>query len=77
MSSLLAIKSLTAEEVMSFMSELFKPDVNTTHAAFPYDLSLFTEPIQAIFSLMSQNQPQPSQQNYQFSKEVHPFLLPR
>ena len=54
MSSLSAIKALTTEEVVSFMLKLFKPYDNTTHATFPYDLSLFIEPIQAIFSLMSQ-----------------------
>ena len=52
-SSLSAIKSLTTEQVMSFMLKLFKPEVNQTHDTFPYDLSLFSEPIQAIFSLMS------------------------
>ena len=53
-SSLSAIKSLTVEEVTFFMSKLLKPEVNRIHATFPYDLSLFSEPIQAIFSLMSQ-----------------------
>lgn len=33
---------------------MVKPDVSPTHVTFPYDISLFTEPIQAIFSLMSQ-----------------------
>ena len=54
MSSLSVIKSLNEEQVASSMSKLFKPNVSLTHAIFPYDLSLFTEPIQAIFSLMSQ-----------------------
>ena len=36
------------------MSKMLKPDVSPTHAAFPYDVSLFTKPIQAVFSLMSQ-----------------------
>jgi hypothetical protein len=49
-----AIKSLTPEELTSFMVKLLKTDVNQTQATFPYDISFFTKPIQAIFSLLSQ-----------------------
>ena len=54
MLSLSVIKSLTKEQIASFMSKLFKPYVIPTHASFPYNISLVIEPIQAIFSLMSQ-----------------------
>lgn len=54
LSSLVAIKALTPKELTSFMAKLLKSDVNHTEATFPYDLSSFTEPIQAIFSLLSQ-----------------------
>ena len=33
---------------------MFKLDVSPTHATFPHNISLFIEPIQAVFSLMSQ-----------------------
>ena len=36
------------------MSKIFKPDIIPAHFVFPYDLSLFIEPIQAVFSLLSQ-----------------------
>ena len=36
------------------MAKLLKPEVNQPHATFPYDISSFSEPIQAIFSLLSQ-----------------------
>ena len=37
-SSLSAIKSLTFEEVMTFMAKLLEPEVNQPHFTFPYDL---------------------------------------
>ena len=52
--SLAAIKSLTPEEITSFMEKMLNPNVNQTQATFPYDISSFTEPIQAIFSLLTQ-----------------------
>ena len=36
------------------MAKLLNPEVNKTQATFPYEISSFTEPIQAIFSLLSQ-----------------------
>ena len=36
------------------MAKLLKPSVNETQDIFPYDLSSFLEPIQAILSLLSQ-----------------------
>ena len=39
---------------MFFMVKLLKPEVNQAHATIPYDISLFYEPIQSIFPLMSQ-----------------------
>ena len=53
LSSLSTIKSLTIEELTSFMAKLLKLEVNQDHATFPYDISFFSEPVQAIFSLMS------------------------
>lgn len=36
------------------MDKLLKPDVNQTQDTFPYDLSSFLKPIQAILSLLSE-----------------------
>jgi len=36
------------------MDKLLKPKVNQAHATCPYDISSFSEHIQAIFSLLSQ-----------------------
>ena len=54
LSSLAAMKALTPEELTYFMTKLLKPEVKKSHATFPYDISSFYEPIQAIFSLLSQ-----------------------
>ena len=36
------------------MSKMFKPDVSPSNHAFPYDSSLFYEPLQVVFSIRSQ-----------------------
>ena len=54
LSSLSAIKALATKEFTPFMAKLLKPEVNQAHTTFPHDLSSFSEPIQVIFSLMSQ-----------------------
>ena len=36
------------------MSKMFKSDVSPSNHAFPYDSSLFSEPLQAVFSILSQ-----------------------
>jgi hypothetical protein len=54
LTSLEAIKNLNLEELTSFMSKILKPGVIETQDMFPYDLSSFLDPIQAIFSLLSQ-----------------------
>ena len=36
------------------MSKMFKPDVSPSNHAFPYDNSLFSKPLQAAFSILSQ-----------------------
>ena len=36
------------------MSKMFRPDVSPSNFTFPYDLTLFIEPIQVVFSLLSQ-----------------------
>ena len=38
----------------TFMSKMFKPDISPSNHAFPYDSSLFSEPLQAVFSILSQ-----------------------
>ena len=49
------IKALDAEQILSFMSKMFKLEINPANYAFPYVISLFIELIQALFSLLSQN----------------------
>ena len=53
LSSLAAMTTLTLEELTSFMEKLLKTEVNQAHATFPYDISSLSEPIKAIFSLLS------------------------
>jgi hypothetical protein len=36
------------------MSKMFKPDISPSNYSFPYDISLFSETLQAVFSLLSQ-----------------------
>ena len=36
------------------MTKMFKPDVSPANHAFPYDSSLFSEPLQVAFSILSQ-----------------------
>lgn len=36
------------------MSKMFRPDISPSKYAFPYDISLFIETIQVVFSLLSQ-----------------------
>ena len=52
--SLVVIKALDPKQTSTFMSNMFKPDVSPSNFTFPYDITLFTEPIQVIFSLLSQ-----------------------
>ena len=53
-SSLAIIKALSPDQLYTFMSKMFKPDVSPSSHAFPYDRSLFFEPLQATFSILSQ-----------------------
>ena len=53
-SSLAIIKALNPDQLYTFMSKMFKPDVSPSNHAFPYDRSLFSEPLQAAFSILSQ-----------------------
>ena len=53
-SSLDIIKALSPDQLYTFMSKMFKPDVSPTNHSFPYDSSLFSEPLQATFSILSQ-----------------------
>ena len=53
-SSLAIIKALSPNQLYTFMSKMFKPDVSASNHAFPYDSSLFSEPLQPAFSILSQ-----------------------
>ena len=53
-SSLAIIKALNPDKLYTFMSKMFKPDVIPSNHAFPYDSSLFSKPLQAVFSIPSQ-----------------------
>ena len=48
------IKALSLDQVYTFMSKMFKPDIIPSNHAFPYDCSLFSKPLQAVFSILSQ-----------------------
>jgi len=48
------IKALNPDQLYTFMSKMFKPGVRPSNHAFPYDSSLFFEPLQAVFSILSQ-----------------------
>ena len=52
--SLAIIKALSLDQLYTFMSNMFKPKISPSNHSFPYDISLFTETLQAIFSLLSQ-----------------------
>ena len=36
------------------MSKMFRPDISPSKFSFPYDISLFSETLQVVFSLLSQ-----------------------
>lgn len=48
------IKALSPDQLYTFMSKMFKPDISPSNYAFPCDNSLFFEALQAIFSVLSQ-----------------------
>ena len=52
--SLAIVKALSPYQLYTFMSKMFKPDISPSNHAFPYDSSLFFEPLQAVFSILSQ-----------------------
>ena len=53
-SSLAIIKALSPDQLYTFMSKMFRPDVSPSNQAFPYDSSFFSEPLQETFSILSQ-----------------------
>ena len=53
-SSLAIIKALNLDQLYTFMSKMFKLDVSPSNHAFSYDSSLFFEPLQVVFSILSQ-----------------------
>ena len=53
-SSLAIIKALSPDQLYTFMSKMFKPNVSPANHAFPYDSSIFSKPLQAVFSILSQ-----------------------
>ena len=52
--TLAIIKALSPDQLYTFMSKMFKLDISPSNHAFPYDSSLFSVPLQAIFSILSQ-----------------------
>ena len=48
------IKALNSDQLYSFMSKMFWPYIIPSNYTFPYDISLFIETIQVVFSLLSQ-----------------------
>ena len=52
--SLPIIKALNSNQLYSFMSKMFRPDISPSNYTFPYDISLLIETIPTIFSLLSQ-----------------------
>ena len=52
--SLAIVKALSPDQLYTFMSKMFKPDISPSNHVFPYDNSLFSEPLQAVFSILSQ-----------------------
>ena len=53
-SSLTIIKALTPDQLYTFLSKMLRPDASLSQHAFPYDRSLFSEPLQGVFSVLSQ-----------------------
>ena len=52
--SLAIIKALDLDQLSMFMSKMFKPDISPSKSSFPYDISLFSLTLQAVFSLLGQ-----------------------
>ena len=53
-SSLDIIKALSPDQLCTFMMKRLRPDASPSSHAFPYDRSLFSEPLQAAFTILSQ-----------------------
>ena len=52
--SLATIKALDSDQLHMFMSKMFRPDIGPSNFFFPYDISLFNETLQFVFSLLSE-----------------------
>ena len=52
--TLATVKSLSLKKISSFLLKILSPEVDQTPSQFPIEYTLFTKPIQALFSLMSQ-----------------------
>lgn len=52
--SLAIIKALSPDQLYTFMMKMFRLDASPSKHAFPYDRSLFSEPLQAAFSILIQ-----------------------
>ena len=52
--SLATINAFDLDQLYIFMSKMFRPDINPSKFSFPYDISLFSQTLQAVFSLLSQ-----------------------
>lgn len=47
-------KALNPDQLYMFMSKMFRQDINPSKFSFPYDISLFSETLQVVFSLLIQ-----------------------
>lgn len=47
--SLAIVKALSPNQLYTFMSKMFRLDASPSKHAFPYDRSLFSEPLQGVF----------------------------
>ena len=52
--NLAIVKALNPNQLYTFMSQMFQLDIIPSNFSFPYDISLFNETLQVVFSLLSQ-----------------------
>jgi len=52
--SLAIVKTLSPDQLYTFISKMFKQDISPSAHAFPYVSSLFFEPLQVVFSILRQ-----------------------
>ena len=52
--NLAIVKALNSDQLFTFMSKMFLPYISPSSFSFPYNISLFIETIQVVFSLLNQ-----------------------